>query len=49
MSLVGLAELVLQEPTLAHAWGVVPERVVLRDQYDGIFFVDTTNPPTPLF
>ncbi len=36
-------------PTLAHAWGVVPERVVLRNQYDGILFVDTTNPPTAVF
>lgn len=37
------------EPTVAHAWGVRPESQVLRDQYDGILFVDTTNPPTPLF
>jgi erythromycin esterase len=36
-------------PTAAHAWGVRPEPQVLRDQYDGILFVDTTNPPTQVF
>ncbi|HEU4455314.1 MAG TPA: erythromycin esterase family protein, partial [Longimicrobium sp.] len=36
-------------PTLAHSWGVNPDRVVPRDQYDGILFVDTTNPPTSVF
>lgn len=39
----------MYEPIIAHSWGVTPERSVLRDQYDGIFFVDTTKPPTYMF
>jgi erythromycin esterase len=26
-------------------WGTTPYTMVIRDQYDGIVFIDTTNPP----
>ena len=32
-------------PVTAKAWGLYPEAMVLRDPYDGIFFVDTSSPP----
>jgi erythromycin esterase len=35
----------LWEPTVALDWGRNPYRMIVRDQYDGIFFVDTTHGP----
>ncbi|HEX2203117.1 MAG TPA: erythromycin esterase family protein [Longimicrobium sp.] len=32
-------------PIAAKAWGTYDEVMVLRDQYDGILFVDTASPP----
>jgi erythromycin esterase len=33
------------EPITAKSWGKTPKTMTLRDQYDGILFVDTTTPP----
>jgi len=33
------------EPIIAKAWGVNEKRMVLKDQYDAILFVDTVTPP----
>ena len=33
------------EPITAKSWGRTPKTMTLRDQYDGILFVDTTTPP----
>jgi erythromycin esterase len=30
--------------TVAKYWGTMPHRMILRNQYDGILFVDTVTP-----
>jgi erythromycin esterase len=35
----------LFEPIGAFDWGTNLERMILRDQYDGVLFIHTTNPP----
>ena len=30
-------------------WGYIPQRMIIRDQYDGILFIDTVNPPAYVF
>ena len=34
------------EPIIAKEWGVNEKRMVLKDQYDAILFVDTVTPPS---
>lgn len=36
------------QPLTARSFGVNPEPIVPREFYDGVLFVDTSNPPTPL-
>lgn len=33
------------EPRYAYSWGMIPESLVARDQYDGILLIDDVNPP----
>ena len=35
----------LWDVTRALDWGTVPYQMVIRDQYDGIVFIDSTSPP----
>ncbi len=35
-------------PARAFSWGIDPETQVLHDQYDGILFIDTVQPPAAL-
>ncbi|HEX5727014.1 MAG TPA: erythromycin esterase family protein [Longimicrobiaceae bacterium] len=38
----------MDQPILTHSSGANPERMVVRDQYDGILFIDTVTIPFPL-
>ena len=33
------------EPRYSYSWGMIPESLVPRDQYDGILLLDDVNPP----
>lgn len=33
------------EPRFAYSWGMIPESLIARDQYDGILLIDDVNPP----
>ncbi|WP_423212914.1 erythromycin esterase family protein [Paenibacillus solani] len=33
------------EPRYAYSWGMIPESLIARDQYDGILLIDDVNPP----
>jgi len=33
------------EPRFAYSWGMIPESLVPRDQYDGILMLDNVHPP----
>ncbi|RRJ65047.1 erythromycin esterase [Paenibacillus oralis] len=33
------------EPRFAYSWGIIPESLVPRDQYDGLLLIDGVNPP----
>ena len=33
------------EPRYAYSWGMIPESLIVRDQYDGILLIDDVNPP----
>lgn len=33
------------EPRFAYSWGMIPESLVARDQYDGILLIDDVSPP----
>lgn len=33
------------EPRLTYSWGMIPESLIARDQYDGILLIDDVNPP----
>lgn len=33
------------EPRYTYSWGMIPESLVARDQYDGILLVEDVNPP----
>ena len=35
----------LFEPRFAYSWGMIPESLVPRDQYDGILMIDDVHPP----
>lgn len=33
------------EPRFAYSWGMIPESIIARDQYDGILLINDVNPP----
>lgn len=33
------------EPRFAYSWGMIPESLIVREQYDGILLIDDVNPP----
>lgn len=33
------------EPRYTYSWGMIPESLIARDQYDGILLIDEVNPP----
>lgn len=35
----------MYEPRYAYSWGLIPESLVARDQYDGLLLIDDVHPP----
>lgn len=33
------------EPRLTYSWGMIPESLIARDQYDGLLLIDNVHPP----
>jgi erythromycin esterase len=38
----------MRQPVVAKEWGIYPQSIVPRDEYDGLLFIDTTWPPNYL-